>query len=43
MPESICIAPFPEKLDSYANEGVEDLVASLQLTVGKFRSQFAAL
>lgn len=42
-PESIVIAPFPEHLDSYAKENVEEMMSSLQLTVGKFRSQFAAL
>lgn len=42
-PESICIAPFPTSLVSFADEGVEAKMASLQLTVSKFRSQFAAL
>ena len=42
-PESITIAPFPEKLESFAAEGVEAMIANLQLTVSKFRSQFAAL
>mmetsp|Transcript_4545 Transcript_4545/g.6867 ORF Transcript_4545/g.6867 Transcript_4545/m.6867 type:complete len:256 (-) Transcript_4545:15-782(-) len=42
-PESITIAPFPQKLESYAAEGVEADTASLQLTVSKFRSQFSAL
>ena len=28
-PESICIAPFPETLDSFANEGVEASTAAL--------------
>ena len=42
-PESICIAPFPETMVTFKDEGVEDQIAHLQLVVSKFRSQFAAL
>lgn len=42
-PESICIAPFPEGLVSFANEHVEERFNDLQLVIGRFRSWFASL
>lgn len=42
-PESICIAPFPEKLVSFAGEKVEESFSDLQLVITKFRSLFASL
>lgn len=42
-PESICIAPFPETLASFASENVEDAFNDLQLAIVQFRSLFASL
>jgi len=42
-PDSICIAPFPETLVSFKDDGVEDHISQLQLVVSKFRSQLTAL
>lgn len=42
-PESICIAPFPNRGVSFEDEKVEQSIANLQLVVSKFRSQFNAL
>jgi valyl-tRNA synthetase len=38
VPESICIAAFPEKVTTFESEKVEDAVNQLQTIVGKFRS-----
>lgn len=43
VPESICIAPFPEELISFEAEGVESSVDLLQQIISKLRSQFAQL
>lgn len=42
-PESIVIAPFPEKMVSFAKDKVEDNFNDLQLVITKFRSLFASL
>ena len=42
-PESIVIAPFPEKLQSFADEGVEETFEILNTIVEKTRSQISAL
>lgn len=42
-PDSICIAAFPTSCKSFASDNVDSHMASLQLIVSKFRSQFAAL
>jgi valyl-tRNA synthetase len=42
-PESICIAPFPEKLVSFKSENVEGDMDDMHLFVSKLRSQFASL
>jgi valyl-tRNA synthetase len=42
-PESICIAAFPNTGVTFEKENVEQSIASLQLVVSKFRSQFNAL
>jgi len=42
-PESICIAPFPEKQTSYGSENVEEKISQVLNAVKAFRSQLSAL